>query len=167
MSPEKGFGTLIIGCFKSSASRAGSRQINALTHCYDYTVFLALVNTRNRIFYSRSQLIGKTVLASLIVDETRKLPNATTTFFYCKGSDEQRNGFLTVAKSLLSQIALMQDFVLHYLYEEASKSNEAVLSTTAIAKRLLEVALNSCERVYIVLDGLDEYSREDRKELTS
>ena len=167
MSPEKGFATLVIGCFKSSAFRAGSRQINALTHCYGYTVFQALVNTRNRNFYSRSQRIGKTVLASLIVDEARKLPNAITTCFYCKGTDEQRNGFLTVAKSLLSQIALTQDSVLHYLYEEASKSNEAVLSTTVVAKRLLEVALNSCGRVYIVLDGLDECSRDDRKELTS
>ena len=61
----------------------------------------------------------------------------------------------------------MQDSVLHYLYEEASKSNEAVLSTTAVAKGLLEVALNSCGRAYVVLDGLDEYSRDDRKELTS
>ena len=61
----------------------------------------------------------------------------------------------------------MQDSVLRYLYEEASKSNEAVLSTTAVAQRLLEIALNSCAKIYIVLDGLDEYSRDDRKELTS
>ena len=61
----------------------------------------------------------------------------------------------------------MEDSVLQYLYEEASKSNEAVLSTTSVAKGLLEVALDSCGRVYIVLDGLDEYSRDDRKELTS
>jgi hypothetical protein len=36
-----------------------------------------------------------------------------------------------------------------------------------LAKTLLEVVLKSCKLVYIVLDGLDEYSREDRKELAS
>ena len=74
---------------------------------------------------------------------------------------------MTVAKSLLSQIVTRHDNVLHYLYEEKSKSCEAVLSTTTVAKSLLEVALNSCRSVYIVLDGLDEYSRDDRKELTT
>lgn len=97
----------------------------------------------------------------------RKLPDALSLCFYCKHTDDQRNGFLAVAKSLISQILPTTDCILDYVYEEASKSGEATLSTLALAKTLLEVALKSCKRVYIVLDGLDEYSREDRKELTS
>ena len=115
----------------------------------------------------RLQKIGKTVLASLIIDEARKFPNATTIFFYCKHTDDQRNGFLTVAKSLLSQIFAQQDLLTQYFSEEASKSTEAILSSSATAAELLKIALSSCKTVYMILDGLDEYSRDDRKELIS
>lgn len=70
-----------------------------------------------------------------------------------------------MAKSLISQILPSNNSILDYLYEKASKSGETVLSTTVLAKELLEVALKSCAKVYIVLDGLDEYLRDDRKEL--
>jgi hypothetical protein len=87
--------------------------------------------------------------------------------FYCKHTDEQKNGFLAVAKSMISQILPKNDSILDYLYEEASKSGDATLSTTALARELFEVALKSCRMCYVVLDGLDEYSRDDRKELAS
>lgn len=62
---------------------------------------------------------------------------------------------------------MRQESVLNYLYEKAAESSEALLSTTSVAKELLTVTLNSCKDVYIVLDGLDEYSRAERKDLTS
>lgn len=95
------------------------------------------------------------------------MPSAISVCFYCRSTDEQKSGFLAVAKSLISQILPKTDSILDYLYEEACKSGEAILSTTALARELLEVTLQSCQRVYIVLDGLDEYPRDDRKQLTS
>ena len=74
---------------------------------------------------------------------------------------------MNVAKSLLSQISSTNVSLLPYLYEETLKSGEAVLSSNVTAKTLLKTALQSCKRVYIILDGLDEYIREDRKELSS
>ncbi|KAK5056111.1 hypothetical protein LTR84_012664 [Exophiala bonariae] len=110
---------------------------------------------------------GKTILASLVFAEANRVPDAVALCFYCRYTDEQKNGFLAVAKSLISQVLPKNDSVLDYLYEEVSKSGEASLTTIALAQTLLEVVLKSCKLVYIVLDGLDEYAREDRKELVT
>ncbi|KAK5215941.1 hypothetical protein LTR47_009475 [Exophiala xenobiotica] len=110
---------------------------------------------------------GKTILASIVVEEASKVPGAVILCFYCKQSDEKTSAFLAIAKALLSQLLPSNGSILDYLYEKAANSGEAILSTTKAAKECLENALNSCTKVYIVLDGLDEYSRDDRKELTS
>jgi hypothetical protein len=47
---------------------------------------------------------GKTVLASVIVEEARKLKTATVAFFYCKYMDLDRNSFRSVARGILSQL---------------------------------------------------------------
>lgn len=60
--------------------------------------------------------------------------------------------------------------LLQYVYDHAAKSGEAVLSSGNTAKALLETALKTCDKtqkVYIIIDGLDEYSREDRKEIST
>ncbi|KAF2800244.1 hypothetical protein K505DRAFT_229183, partial [Melanomma pulvis-pyrius CBS 109.77] len=111
---------------------------------------------------------GKTVLSSLVVEECRNLPKARTSFFYCRHSDEHRNAFVSVARAILSQLAVNNSPLLLYLYDRASKSGEAVLSSTSTAKDLLAIALQTCDKsykTYIILDGLDEYSRDDRKEI--
>jgi hypothetical protein len=36
-----------------------------------------------------------------------------------------------------------------------------------VAKELLDLAINNCKSVYIILDGIDECSREERKSITS
>ena len=41
------------------------------------------------------------------------------------------------------------------------------MTATSTANDCLEIALQSCKRTYIVLDGIDEYARDIRKELTS
>lgn len=47
---------------------------------------------------------GKSVLASVIVEEARKLKPATVAFFYCKYMDLDRNSFFSVARGILSQL---------------------------------------------------------------
>jgi hypothetical protein len=110
---------------------------------------------------------GKTVLASLAIEEAKKISGATVAFAYCKHYDESKKGFLHVAKAILSQLILQHDELVPHFYQELSKSGQVILSTDAMAKSLLEVAIKSRKAVYIIVDGLDEYSREDRKEICS
>ena len=57
--------------------------------------------------------------------------------------------------------------LLSYLYEKASTSGEAVLTGPSLVKEILSMAVKNCERTYIIIDGLDECNRDDRKEITS
>jgi hypothetical protein len=116
------------------------------------------------------ELSGKTVLASLIVEELQKLRLAheiTLGFFYCKHKDAQRSTFSTVARGILAQLLRQNEDLLPYLFEKASMSGEVVLESPALTKELLETALKSSERVYIVLDGLDECDPHEKKAIIS
>lgn len=110
---------------------------------------------------------GKTILASLVIERARKLTSTTVLFFYCRHDDSQRNSFVAVARGLISQILCQNDMLLSYLYEKASTSGEAVLTGPSLVKEILSMAIKNSERTYIILDGLDECNREDRKEITS
>ena len=80
-------------------------------------------------------------------------------------SDERRYGFLSLAKSLLAQISKADRSILDLIDKEAAKSTDVVLSSTDTAMDLLKLALQICKKTYIVLDGIDEFSREDRKQI--
>ncbi|KAI0010504.1 hypothetical protein F4779DRAFT_577169 [Xylariaceae sp. FL0662B] len=110
---------------------------------------------------------GKTILASAIVDQVRSVTNTSTAFFYCKHGDPSRNTFVSIARSLLAQLLTQNDHLLQILYEKASMSGEIVLTSKAIAKDLLHIALNNCRIAYVVLDGLDECDRNDRKDIAT
>ncbi|KAI2464722.1 hypothetical protein F4781DRAFT_411946 [Annulohypoxylon bovei var. microspora] len=110
---------------------------------------------------------GKTVLSSVIVEEARKVPQASTTFFYCKYGDPLRNTFICVARSLLAQLLKQNDHLLQLLYEKASMSGELELTSKVIAKELLRISLNTCMISYVILDGLDECDRSNRKEIAT
>jgi hypothetical protein len=110
------------------------------------------------------------VLASLAIEEARKLPHTTVAFFYCKYGDESRNSFLAVARGILSQVLSSQrsnNDLLLYVDERASCSGETVLSSSKLAKELLETVILSCKQIYIILDGLDECNRDERKEIST
>ncbi|KAH0563509.1 hypothetical protein GP486_001930 [Trichoglossum hirsutum] len=112
----------------------------------------------------------KTVLASLAVEEARKLPNIIVAFFYCKYNDDSRNNFLSVARGVLSQVLNYKrssDSLLLYVDEKASYSGETVLTSLKLAKELLETVFKSCKKTYIILDGLDECNRDERKEIST
>ena len=46
-------------------------------------------------------------------------------------------------------------------------SGDVLLSSTAIAKRMMQTSFNNCGKTYIVIDGLDECERGERKEISS
>jgi hypothetical protein len=109
---------------------------------------------------------GKTILASVIVDEARKR-DAHVTYFYCKDGNDRRNNFLSIAKSLLHQLCHGDDHLMEYLDAEMSTSGEATLSRTSVAKPLLELAGHSKDSLFIIIDGLDECIKKEKKEIIS
>jgi hypothetical protein len=114
-----------------------------------------------------SEIQGKTILASVVVDEARRVPNSTLAFFYCKHKDEMRNSFMAVVRSILAQILFRNPHLLPYFHEKASLSNSTILSSTDIAEEMLQTTLNSCERTYLIIDGLDECGQTERMKISS
>jgi hypothetical protein len=110
---------------------------------------------------------GKTVLASRVVEEAKKLETASTVlFFYFKQEDSDRNNFLSMARTLLMQMLEQNPHTLDYFYSKCCNSVGTFLASRAIVEELLAVALRNCESAYIVLDGLDECSsRKERGEI--
>ncbi|KAI2470710.1 hypothetical protein F4781DRAFT_421113 [Annulohypoxylon bovei var. microspora] len=108
---------------------------------------------------------GKSVLASVIIDEARKVPDTSMAFFYCAENDPLRNKFLSIARGLLSQLLVQDEDLILLIHDRMStKSGDATLSSTILAKELLHIALKR-RKIYIVLDGIDECARDQRKEI--
>ncbi|KAK0631420.1 hypothetical protein B0T14DRAFT_2863 [Immersiella caudata] len=109
---------------------------------------------------------GKTILASVIIDEARKR-NAHVVYFYCKDENDRRNNFLSITKTLLHQLCLGDEHLTEYLDTEMSTSGDTTLSRISVAKALLEVAVHSKDSLFIIIDGLDECIKKDKKEIIS
>ncbi|KAK0654181.1 hypothetical protein QBC41DRAFT_386563, partial [Cercophora samala] len=111
---------------------------------------------------------GKSVLASIIIDEARNLDTDTTVaFFFCQPNDTNTNTFVAVARGLISQLMTQNSSLITSLAEQRSLSGQVTLSTADLAKSMLKDALGCCKNTYIVIDGLDSCSRKDRKEIVS
>jgi hypothetical protein len=101
------------------------------------------------------------------VEEARNLPDVTVAFFYCRYQDAERNTFLAVARGILAQLLRQDDSILAYLYDKASRSGQTALSTDSLAKELLEIAIKNHKKLYVVIDGMDECEREQRREIAN
>lgn len=89
-------------------------------------------------------------------------------FFFCKNRDNSRNDFISIARSFLSELLRCHnDILLPLFYDKFSKSSEAVLSKVQDIEDLLRVSLLNCNKVYIIIDGIDECGRDERKRITS
>ncbi|KAA8618996.1 Dimer-Tnp-hAT domain-containing protein [Pyrenophora tritici-repentis] len=110
---------------------------------------------------------GKTILASLVIEEAQKLQDVHIAFFYCRYQDNDKSTFLRVARGILSQLLLQDDGLLSYLYNKMSTSGQVTLSKETVAKELLEIALKAFEKLYIVIDGIDECEKDERHKIVS
>ncbi|KAF5590988.1 zinc finger C2H2-type integrase DNA-binding protein [Fusarium pseudocircinatum] len=110
---------------------------------------------------------GKTIITSLIVEEVQNLsPRPRVLFFYCKQSVPEHNTFIAIARSFILQLLNQDKSLLLYLHRKHCDSNEAVLSSIPLAQEILNFLLSSCQNAYIIIDGLDECEREERKVIT-
>lgn len=103
----------------------------------------------------------------MVIEEARKIAGISIAFFYCRYQDQERNNFVAVVRGLLAQLLTQDPALLAYIYEKASRSGQTTLSTRTLAKELIGTALKSFPKLYIILDGIDECEREERKEITS
>ncbi|KAF3764220.1 hypothetical protein M406DRAFT_339885 [Cryphonectria parasitica EP155] len=108
---------------------------------------------------------GKTILASSVIEEVKKShPQSTVLFFYCKQDNSERNSFSCIARHFLAEsLRHNHDLLLPIIYDQFSKSTEPILDRLKDIEELLRTAVLNCPCAHIVIDGIDECPREDRK----
>jgi len=106
---------------------------------------------------------GKTVLASLIIEDCLQEKTADTAFFYCKHGDLQRTTFVAILKTILSQLLKYDHDLLPWYYDNLLTSGQLSLSSEKLCKELVRALLLSGKKTFLVIDGLDECDRNQRK----
>jgi hypothetical protein len=122
----------------------------------------------NHLYPNRKlRFTGKTVLASVLIEECSRIAelskDSSFAFFYCRDQDEQRNKFVSVAKSMLSQLLRQQPVILPYLYDECIKSAKVTLTSPQDCIRLLGTVLRAVPQIFVIVDGIDECEPKERK----
>ena len=106
---------------------------------------------------------GKTVLASVIIEDCLKNTAFETTYFYCKHAETEKNTSMAIFRGLLSQLIFQNKLLLPHCYEKTLAKGELTLSSAVTAQNLLELFLDCSSKQYMVIDGLDECSAIERK----
>lgn len=106
------------------------------------------------------------MLASIIIKHVKDkgLKDVSLCFFYFAHGNPERDKFVPMARSILSQLLTQDTSLLLHLETTMTSSGQAVLSSRELAKELLDIALRS-RKTYVILDGIDECARDDRKEI--
>jgi hypothetical protein len=103
-----------------------------------------------------------------VVDEAKKLiPEPTVLYFYCKHDHSDRDNFTSIARTLLAQLLKQDSDLLGYFYETCCKSGQSTLTSRDLIDDLLKFALDGCPSAYIILDGIDECQRDERKDIVN
>ncbi|KAF4951750.1 hypothetical protein FSARC_12821 [Fusarium sarcochroum] len=111
---------------------------------------------------------GKTVLASLIVEELKSSTakdtrfsfpaDSKTCFFYCQEDDNEHRTHLDILKGILLQMVDLDDYILPLCHDK--KTNGGVnLLDVAVVQKLIETFVEHSPRQYIIIDGIDECER--------
>ncbi|PYH29359.1 uncharacterized protein BO87DRAFT_430645 [Aspergillus neoniger CBS 115656] len=107
---------------------------------------------------------GKTILASTIIEYCLN-SHESTIWFYFRNGDAQRNSFLCFAASLISQTLARDTDLLPYVYEEMCRKGKQSFSSEKLAKELLDVMIKNTGYTCIILDGVDECGKVERKKI--
>lgn len=96
-----------------------------------------------------------------------KLKNrgAPVAYFYCKYGDDRRASVESVTRSILAQVLDLNPDLLPYFHQNAQMN--VSLSSPPSSEQILGTSLRSLERVYLVLDGLDECGSDAGKAIAS
>jgi hypothetical protein len=109
--------------------------------------------------------VGKTILASAIVDECMQQRDFLTSYFYCHDGDQSANSAISILKGLADQLlAQYTDLLLPLFYSRRTLSGDASLRSLHVAKKLLEDCCSIVPKLFLIVDGLDECEAAERKE---
>lgn len=104
---------------------------------------------------------GKTILVSSLVEECQSRPDDTVIYFYCKNNDPERSSFNAIARSMLAQMLQKhRDIFLPILYNYCLESPK--LRSFSECQQILQMALQTVDKSYILIDGLDECDKKER-----
>lgn len=111
---------------------------------------------------------GKTFLTSLIIDKLiEEQTDAIISYFYCRTGDHKSGEglYLAILKSLLRQIISHNRDLLAALHDRQVNGRQGVeiLDDEGTAKSLLDLLCGTPSRQFIIIDGLDEIQKTDRK----
>lgn len=110
---------------------------------------------------------GKTILASVIIEDCLQDKSIETAYFYCKHSDTEKNTSMSVFRGLLSQLLTQNRSILPFCFDKTLTKGELTMTSTATAQEMLELFFESSPKQYIIIDGLDECSPVERKLVVS
>jgi hypothetical protein len=105
------------------------------------------------------------VLISRMIAETG--PLKPLIFFYCKYEDRNQNSLRAVLKAFLAQLIQINPDIISHIHGEVSASSELTLETLEFLKKLVGYALEGSDPVWIVIDGLDECEKKEKKKILS
>jgi hypothetical protein len=105
------------------------------------------------------------VLASRVIAATKDSKRGSLIFLYCRHQDKSRNSLAAMLKALLAQLLRVNPEVLSFIYEECAKSSELTLESLEPLKKLAEYALEGTQPIWIILDGLDECDKKEKKKI--
>ncbi|OQU97597.1 NACHT domain-containing protein [Cladophialophora immunda] len=108
---------------------------------------------------------GKSILASVIVEELRQTAPDPVAFFYCKHHNPEKNAFFAVMKGLLSHLVAQQKHLVPFYHDEGLESGEVPLQSTKLCKKMLRSMLQQTPKAFLIIDGLDECNTNERKPL--
>jgi hypothetical protein len=110
-------------------------------------------------------VLGKSVLASLIVEECSSIVESLTVYFYCKQGDPRKNTFVGMARSILHQLLQADDTLVVHLFKLAIKRGERNLNTNRSAIEALDACLKAAGKMHVIIDGIDKCQREEQKRI--
>ncbi|OAL38779.1 hypothetical protein AYO20_01985 [Fonsecaea nubica] len=110
---------------------------------------------------------GKTVIFSAMVESlilrSKSNSSCAVAYVYCKYNDRQRNSFAELARSLIHQLAGMNEICGDYLYDTATNSMESKARGKQVLTTITQDVLQCYEEVFIGIDGLDECEKDQRR----
>lgn len=110
---------------------------------------------------------GKTVLASLVIEKCQQTIDFRVIYFYCKQSDDSRDTFASLACAVIWQVFRQDPSLADYLFENCSSRGHPtnLKSDEESCFELARVILQCPEKVYIVIDGLDECKEHEQEKI--
>lgn len=105
---------------------------------------------------------GKTVLASIAIDDCEKDTKAQTAYFYCKHGDPERTTFISVLKAILRQLLSPQHVLLSWCYDQFMGSNQSS-PAEKVCREMVRMTFLNTDKIFIIIDGVDECEPKESK----